>query len=86
LPQRKDIYAQKPHSYNILRTVTFIKTEREREMVIGEKYAQKPIPFGVCYTQTGWVHDEEIEVFKFRYDYFTLAKQYNALAIEKGWQ
>ena len=38
LPTRSDIYAQKPSSFSILRTVTFLKTEREREMVIGEDY------------------------------------------------
>ena len=55
-------------------------------MVIGEDYNQDPIPFGKCYTQSGWVHDGEIEIFKFRYDYFTLAKQYNLLAEENNWQ
>jgi hypothetical protein len=62
-----------------------IKTEREREMVIGEDYEQEPLKFGECFGAPGWAFDGEIEIFKFRFDYFTLAKQYNALAEEKGW-
>ena len=41
--------------------------------------------FGECMMHPGWAFDGEIEVFKFRYDYFTLAKQYNELAEMNGW-
>jgi hypothetical protein len=74
LPVRKDVYSPKPIQFNILRTLTFIKTERERKMVIGEDYKQEPIPLGHCYVEKGWAYNGEIEIFKFRYDYFTLAK------------
>lgn len=60
-----------------LRTLYFIDTEREREIGIGEDYLEPEIPFGTCLTGDGWIIDNELEIFSFRYNYKTLFEHYN---------
>ena len=70
LPTWEDVYAPKPGDYNILRTLTVLKTDHEREMSMGEDYNREPVPFGKCLIQVNWAHHQEIEIYKFRFDYF----------------
>lgn len=48
LPKYEDIYGEWPSrtKMQLLRTVYFIDTEREREIGIGEDYEEAAIPFG----------------------------------------
>ena len=82
LPQYDEVYEQKANNYHILRTVNFIKTDLEKEIGIGEDYTQGPIPFGECFINHGWLFHNEIAIFKFRFDYMTMASEYNKLAEE----
>jgi hypothetical protein len=42
----EDVYGPKKNSYNILRNLIFIKTEKEKEMEIGVDYPFEPMEFG----------------------------------------
>jgi hypothetical protein len=45
-----------------------------------------PIAFGECLIADGWIHVGEVDIFKFKFDYIYLVKNFNDLAKEKGWQ
>ena len=86
LPTIEEVYAPKKNDYNLLKTVTFIKTDLEREIGIGEDYPYGPLPFGECHIDHGWIMDTEIVIYRFRFDYIYLAKQFNNLAEQNGWE
>jgi len=50
-------------SFGILRTLTLLKTEREREIGIGEEYKQPEIPFGTCRLLDGHAYTDETIFF-----------------------
>ena len=83
-PYPKDIYSKR-HGFYGLRTVTFVKTEREREIGVGEDYDEPAMGFGECLIPPNWSAPKEVFVFKFVFDYNTLARQYNKLAEDNGW-
>jgi len=45
-----------------------------------------PIAFGECLIADGWIHVGEVEIFKFKFDYIYLVKNFNDLAKERGWK
>ena len=93
LPQHEDVYGQMKQSWNMLRNIIFIKSQREMEIGIGEEYKlsekengqQKPIPFGVCQTKHGWLHHNEVEIFQIYFDYDQVAEKFNEVAMQNGW-
>lgn len=62
------------NSWNHLRKVYVINTEKEREIGIGDEYKLEPIKFGECYNKDGYTYHNTIEHFKINYDYGTLLK------------
>jgi hypothetical protein len=48
---------------HVLRTITFIKTEEEKKIGIGDDYSLGEIPFGTCYVKNFWSYPGEIEFF-----------------------
>jgi hypothetical protein len=62
-----------------------IETERERGIGIGEDYLEPEIPFGECWTSYGWIHDGEMEIFAFKYNFQTFFEHYNFEAELNGW-
>lgn len=86
LPTYKDVYGPKENGYHILRTLNFLKTEREKAIGIGEEWMQEPLLFGECLVGEGWTHDGEVEIFKFRFDYKYIVATFNKEAIIQGWQ
>ena len=77
LPTYEDVYGPKKKPYNILRVVNFIKTEKEREMQIGEDYPYGPLEFGRCYIDHGQAFPDEIILFSFNFNFYHLAREYN---------
>jgi len=61
-----------------------LKTEKEREIGIGDAYPHKPIPFGECWMSKDWAFNGELEIFSFLFDFTYLANHYNRVAAEKG--
>jgi len=85
LPSWNDVYSPFSGSFYILRTVTFLKTEREREIGIGDDYNQPEIPFGDCRllnNHHAW--PGETILFQFNFDYAYLAEHYNRVAREQN--
>ena len=74
------MYEPKANKYHILRTVNFIKSDLEKEIGIGEEYRHGPIAFGECLVADGWLFNFEVTIFKFRFDFMGLARDYNKLA------
>ena len=66
----------------MLRVLNFIKTNKEKEIGIGEEYPFGPLEVGECYLKAGWAFHREILIFKFKYDFKDLALQYNE-AVDK---
>ena len=62
------------NSWNLLRNLHFIKTERENEIGIGDEYILEPIGFGECYNKDGYTYHDTIQHLKFPFDFFNLAK------------
>lgn len=73
LPKYEEVYGPKKGGYSVLRILNFIKTEKEKEIGIGQEYPFGPLGFGECYLKHGWAFHGEIIVFKFKYDFITLA-------------
>ena len=63
--------------WHILRTLTLLKTKREKQIGIGEDYDYEPIPFGECWTGKNWAFNGEVEVFSFLFDFTYIADHYN---------
>ena len=57
LPKWSDIYGKDPSDFLILRTYAFIKTEREREIGLGEDWPHDPLPLGNCWSWEGHAGD-----------------------------
>ena len=77
MPLYDDVYSPMKNSWNLLRNVYFIKSLKEKEIGIGDDYNLEPVNFGECYVNDGYTYNNTIEHFKFPFDYFNLAKQYN---------
>jgi hypothetical protein len=46
LPKYDDVYGPINGGWGILRTLTFLKTDKEKDIGIGDGYDYDPIPFG----------------------------------------
>jgi len=85
LPQYEDVYGQMRPSWYDERRMIFIKSQLEMEIGVGEDYkldekangVQQPIPFGVCLRSPGHLTHDEIEIFKFNFDFTSLADGFN---------
>ena len=64
------------------------------EIGIGEHYkldeiadgVQRPIGLGVCQTSQDYSEDDEIQIFKFIFDFASIADLYNKDAEVNGWE
>jgi len=63
LPSLEDTYSPFANSMHVLRTITFIKTDEEKKIGIGDDYSLGEIPFGTCYVKNFWSYPGEIEFF-----------------------
>lgn len=64
--------------------LTFIETEREKELGMADNYPRGPIPFGNCLTRQYWDHPDELEIITIIFDYKGIVEHYNKVAKEQN--
>jgi hypothetical protein len=63
LPSAEDLYGTIKGNFNTLRTLTFIKSEEEKKLGIGEDFPYGPIPFGTCIHYPYFAANGDVEIY-----------------------
>lgn len=86
LPKYEEVYGEFTGYFELLRTVLFIDSKREKEHGIGLEFPYDELPFGRCIATSGWVEPEEVEIFQFHFDFMYIISHYNQEAKRHNWR